>query len=293
MQFNKKYKIGMRTLKTGLAVGVSLLLAQLLNLRSPIFVGIAAIVSMQSTVNESYAAGKNRMLGTFIGAIVGLGFAYLLPYNHFFLGIGIIVVIYVHNLFHWKQSISLSCIVFLAIFTNQDGAILSYATNRILDTLIGITVSVVINNFIAAPDNVQSLKYIKDHIYSVLKMIIYNIVTKSMDVDNTEFRQHLSEYNKSFEELRKELKLESSNKRNSSNLAFEVLDILEKIETSLLTVLDLDISPILNERNAELFNEIYSEEFTTIDREITDMDIVYNFHLNKIFKRILEIEELL
>ena len=85
MQFNIRYKIGMRTIKTGLAVAVSLFIAQLMNLKSPIFVGIAAIVSMQTTVNESLVAGKNRMLATFVGAVIGLIFSYILPYNYFFI----------------------------------------------------------------------------------------------------------------------------------------------------------------------------------------------------------------
>ena len=293
MQFNKKYRIGMRTIKTGLAVSVSLFIAQIFSLESPSFVGIAAIVSMQSTVNESFVAGKNRMLATFVGALVGLVFSYLLPHNYFFIGLGIIVVIYIHNIFGWKQSLTLSAIVFLAIFLNEDSNRMYYALHRLMDTFIGIIVSMLINYFIATPDNIQSLKYIKEHIYSVLKKIIYDIVKKPTDIDNADFREQLGVYNKSFHDLKNELELNSSNRRPSSKLAFDVLDILEKIETSLLTILDIDISPILNKKNSQLFNKIYSEEFSSPDREMDDMDIVYNFHLNKIFNKILEIEKLL
>ena len=193
MQFNIRYKIGMRTIKTGLAVAVSLFIAQLMNLKSPIFVGIAAIVSMQTTVNESLVAGKNRMLATFVGAVIGLIFSYILPYNYFFIGLGIIVVIYIHNIFNWKQSLALSAIVFLAIFLNQGGNRLYYAIHRLLDTFIGIIVSMIINFFIATPNNVQSLQYIKENIYTVLKDLVYNIVTKSVNENNNEFKEHLTE----------------------------------------------------------------------------------------------------
>ena len=291
MQFNIRYKIGMRTIKTGLAVAVSLFIAQLMNLKSPIFVGIAAIVSMQTTVNESLVAGKNRMLATFVGAVIGLIFSYILPYNYFFIGLGIIVVIYIHNIFNWKQSLALSAIVFLAIFLNQGGNRLYYAIHRLLDTFIGIIVSMIINFFIATPNNVQSLQYIKENIYTVLKDLVYNIVTKSVNENNNEFKEHLTEYSKSFNDLKKELNLNSSKEKDSSKLAFHILDILEKIEKSLLTI--LEISPILNKENKDLFYEIYSEEFSSSDRETNDMDIVYNYHINKIFDKILEIEELI
>lgn len=295
MQFNKKYKIGMRAIKTGLAVSLSIILSELLNLQNPSLVGIAAIVSMQSSVNESFIAGKNRILGTFVGAFVGLVFSYILPYNFFFLGLGIIVVIYLHNLFKWKQSLSLSAIVYLVVFLYQDGEYskLAYAINRLLDTSIGVIVSMLVNYFIAQPDDVQSLKYIKEHIYTVLKKIVYDIVTKPTDMGKSGFKEQLVDYNKSFNDLKRELELNSSSRRNSSNLAFDVLDILENIEKSLLTLLELDMSPILDEENKDLFNEIYLEEFSAPDRETGQMDVVYNFHLNKIFNKILEIEELL
>ena len=93
--------------------------------------------------------------------------------------------------------------------------------------------------------------------------------------------------------MKKELNLNSSKEKDSSKLAFHILDILEKIEKSLLTILEIDISPILNKENKDLFYEIYSEEFSSSDRETNDMDIVYNYHINKIFDKILEIEELI
>ncbi|MDR7869440.1 MAG: aromatic acid exporter family protein [Tissierellaceae bacterium] len=283
----------MRTIKTGLAVAISIILSELLNLRNPSLVGIAAIVSMQSSVNESFIAGKNRMLGTFVGAVVGLFFSYLLPYNYFFLGLGTIVVIYIHNLFKWKQSLSLSAIVFLVVFLYQDGDIsrLLYAINRLIDTSIGVIVSMLINYFIAQPDNKQSLKYVEEHIYTVLKDLIYEMVTRTKNIDNNEFIERLEEFNISFDTVKNELHMDSK-KSKSNKLALDVVTILDKIEVGLLTILELNIVPILNEENKILFEKLYSEEFKTTNEENFDKDIIYNYHINKVFNKLLKIEEL-
>lgn len=291
MQEKSKYKIGMRTFKTGLSVTLSIILSELLNLKSPVLVGIAAIVSMQSSVNESFIAGKNRMLGTFVGAVVGLFFSFLLPHNYFFLGLGIVLVIYIHNLFKWKQSLSLSAIVFLIVFMYQEGEYsrLIYAINRLLDTSIGVIVSMLVNYFIAQPDNKQSFNYIKNHIYTVMKGLIYHLITNINQLDNRVFIDQLDVYDTSFEALKNELHMDSSNSSTTRSALF-IVTILEKIEKNLLTLLELNIIPILNEENLTLFEGLYSEDYIGPERESTDTDIIYNYHINKIFKKLLEIE---
>ena len=290
MEYIKKYKIGMRTFKTGLSVALSLYIAHLLNLKSPSFVGIAAIVSMQSSVNESLIAGKNRMLATFVGAAVGLLFSYLLPQNYFFLGLGIIAVIHIHNIFGWKQSLSLSAIVFLAIFLNQEGGRLSYATNRLLDTFIGIIVSTLVNYFIATPDNKQSFIYIRDHIYTVIKSLIYDVIINPRRTNNDVFIQELDEYNESFDALKSAMHMDDSSKRNPNNMVNDIVIVLDKVEKNILTILELNIIPVLNEENKLLFEELYLEKYPSPERQSTDTDLIYNYHINKVFKKLLNIE---
>lgn len=289
MQHIKKYKIGMRTFKTALSVALSLFIANLLNLNSPSLVGIAAIVAMQSSVNESLIAGKNRMLATFVGAVVALFFSYTLPQNYFFLGLGIIVVIHIHNIFGWKQSLSLSAIVFLAIFLNQEGSRLFYATNRLLDTFIGIIVSTLINYFIATPDDKQSFIYIRDHLYTVIKSLIYDVITNPNQIENAAFKEELDEYNQSFEALKNEMHMDFS-KGKSYNVANDIVVILNKVDKNILTILELNMVPILNEENTSLFEQLYFKKYNSPDREISDLDIIYNYHINKVFKKLLNIE---
>ncbi len=145
-------KLGMRNIKTAIAVVISILISRGLKMEYPFYAAIASIISMQSSVENSFKAGRNRMLGTIIGALVGYLCALISPGNIFLTGIGIICVIYLCNLFNWKESSSISGVVFCAIMLNLKGSSpILYSINRITDTFVGIIVAIAVNYFILPP----------------------------------------------------------------------------------------------------------------------------------------------
>ena len=145
----KVKKVGMRTIKTALAVSLTILISQIFNLRSPFFAGIAAIIAMQTSVSESFTMAKNRMYGTILGGTIALLFSYFAPENILSIGLGIIILIYACNLFGWKRSVQISTMVFLSIILNyEEGSRLNYALYRTLDTLVGLIIGTLINYFI-------------------------------------------------------------------------------------------------------------------------------------------------
>lgn len=154
-----KWVIGLRNIKTGIAICICLIIAALLKLEYPFYAAIATIISMENSVTNSYLAGKQRTMGTLVGAVVGAGFAFIEPGNAYYCALGVIVVIYICNLLKWNKSVSIGCIVFLAIMLNlKDGENpLSYGFHRITDTLIGIVVAVVVNYVVFPPKHEISL----------------------------------------------------------------------------------------------------------------------------------------
>ena len=122
------------------------------------YAAIAAIISMENTITNSFKTGKNRMLGTLIVAGIGFLCTSILPGNAIVCGIGI-VVIYICNSLKWSKSVSIACIVFMAIMVNLNGKNpFSYSINRITDTFIGIIVSVLVNYFICPPNHIRDMK---------------------------------------------------------------------------------------------------------------------------------------
>ena len=124
-------KIGLRNIKTAMAVLICLVLYHaaglLLNFeRSPVFASIAAIISMQNNMESSISMGANRVIGTVMGGAIGILFVFskYIYYNiwlHFLLiAAGIIVVIYLNVLIKRRDSVSISCVVFLIIMINAE-----------------------------------------------------------------------------------------------------------------------------------------------------------------------------
>ncbi len=52
--------IGMRNIKTALAVTLSILISEFFKLDSPFYAAIAAVISMQNSVTGSYRVGKTE-----------------------------------------------------------------------------------------------------------------------------------------------------------------------------------------------------------------------------------------
>lgn len=147
-----KWIIGMRNIKTGLAVFICVIISRLLKLEYPFYSVIAAIIAMQSSVEASFKTGKNRMLGTFVGAVIGHVFALIYHGNIILITLGVMATIHICNLLNWKNAISIACVVFVSIMlSDKSRDPLFYSINRLLDTFIGIIVALLINRFIFPP----------------------------------------------------------------------------------------------------------------------------------------------
>ncbi|WP_053957544.1 FUSC family protein [Inediibacterium massiliense] len=142
-------KIGSRNIKTAISVAICMLIFQLLHRPHPFYACIAAVVCTKPSIHNSLVMGKNRMIGTILGGIVGLWFSMVVDSTPLICGGGIMLVIYLCNICKQNDSVVIACIVFISIMTNlRDSSSIVYAVNRVLDTSIGIAVSVVINSFL-------------------------------------------------------------------------------------------------------------------------------------------------
>lgn len=142
-------KIGSRNIKTAISVFICISIFQLLNRPYPFYACIAAVICMQKSVQNSFETGKSRMIGTVIGGVIGYILSITMGNSALVCGLGIIFVIYSCNLFKQNSSVAIACIVFIAIMTNLKGVPAHiYAVNRVIDTFIGILVSIFINRFI-------------------------------------------------------------------------------------------------------------------------------------------------
>lgn len=147
-------KIGMRTIKTALSVGICMIILHFFEGTTAFFATTAAIFSIQSDMPNSWKSGFSRWLGTDIGAIVGFLFSFIPLHNDFSRTIvtclGIVIVIYITTLLKQDLSVFIACLVFIAIMTNLHGGSAGmYALIRVLETGLGVIVGILVNKYIA------------------------------------------------------------------------------------------------------------------------------------------------
>ena len=126
--------------------------------RNPTFACIGAIFGMGSDFNDSKKSGGNRLFGTIIGGLIGMGLFYIyiqfypVPTSNFrfmlfeLLFIGILLMVLICQLLVIPGAIQPAGVVLCIILVNTPvDAYISYPLNRIFDTAIGVIIGIVVN----------------------------------------------------------------------------------------------------------------------------------------------------
>ena len=150
-------KIGLRNFKTAIAATLCAFVYALID-RNPTFACIGAVFAMNSDIHSSWETGGNRLWGTMIGGFTGMLFFYLynkipliFPDNEalsklVFLFFGIMAMIVISQIFHVNAAIPSGSVVFYIVMLNTpENQYISYALNRMLDTGIGVILSIFVN----------------------------------------------------------------------------------------------------------------------------------------------------
>lgn len=149
--------IGMRMVKTFVAVCLCMYLNALLwNDDLPFYSAIAAVLCMQPDVPNSIKVALNRTWGTLIGGLSGMAILLLErgllptgggPFAYLIEAFCVIPLIYITLLFKKPAAAYITCVVFFSVTISHSGdaSPFLFAINRMLDTLLGIFVSLGVN----------------------------------------------------------------------------------------------------------------------------------------------------
>lgn len=148
-------RVGMRMIKTAIAVSLCFLISHLTGGDGkPIFSGIAAIICMQPYVEHSVKVAFNRIVGTGIGALFGLLAATIIlripndyeNLQYLVISLTIIPVLYTTVVLKKPGASALAGVVLLSItLTHDSSSPIMNATNRSVETIVGILVSLAVN----------------------------------------------------------------------------------------------------------------------------------------------------
>lgn len=268
----------MRTIKTAISVLLTICVAQMLNLKSPLLAGIAAVVTMQSNIAKSLRKGKSRLLGTVFGATVGLIYSLILPGNLALVGIGIILVIIVCNLMDWDDSITIALVVFLSIMIAQEsGERLSYSINRTIDTLIGVVIAASINLLIFPPDTekriVSVFKSLLDESIKFLNDVTHKKDTTRLDILKTK----LENIQKDYKILERETKLNVCKNHIKCSEIQNTIELFESLYNDLYVISEIVDNRYMPKSNTEIAEKL---------------DDVYYYHQERAYETIKDLRKI-
>ncbi|MGY3703493.1 FUSC family protein [Vagococcus martis] len=169
-----KYRIGLRTLKTAIAVMCCIIFFHITHRGSPMVATLAAVFALREDMSTTMSFGKSRILGNTIGGISGIlyylcllklpnqsiGEIFLVP---FFVLVTITISIRLKN----EKGIigGVATLLFLC-FSIPKTSSFTYAIDRVIDTFIGTLFAILWNYLIKSPleDKEETLEEKKEQL---------------------------------------------------------------------------------------------------------------------------------
>lgn len=277
------------TIKTGISVCIAIFISRLLKLEYPFFVALAVIMPIEESFSSSIRSGKNRMIGTVIGAIIGTLFVLIKPGNPFLCGIGIIIIIYLCNLFKFGSSAAIGGIVFISIMVNLRGkAPLNYSINRVVDTLIGVCIVIVVNYLI--PSSIGSKNKILTKVINLDCELLYYI----KEVICFSNHMNLEELNKKILNLEGQLNksINVFGTKQNLNSIKTLLNLYKSTYEHLKIISSLENTCSLDKDNYENLKLIYKDKIIPHgEYKNIKINTVFNYHISKIIENLKNINQ--
>ncbi|MBR4991608.1 MAG: FUSC family protein [Clostridia bacterium] len=156
-------KVGMRTIKTVISATLVAIVYGLINDYTPLtvnpcFACIGAVFGMGNVWRGGLQSGGNRFVGTLIGGLVVIPVYWLTHLSGFpvpewiWVAVGLFLVLIAHQIFGAHGAIQPGAVVFFVVLdTVIPERYISYTIARIIDTGIGVAVSLAINKIWPSP----------------------------------------------------------------------------------------------------------------------------------------------
>lgn len=289
-----KRVIGLRSLKTILAVFLIYIIAEIFPELNPAMMAAAAITAISSSIFDSLKSSFDRVMSNIVAILVAFMLQSINQVNQYGVTLGMAVIITICYFFNWQYTLGSAFIFFVFVldvpYANKNLEI--YALNRIIDTLIGSVIGLLINTYVLRPRQEKVLLNAYRTSYLSLRSALKNLLENDISVDEVKLIDELSQINYISKRLRKDIKLRMN--ENINTVTVSKLNNLFRSALSLIIELnDLDENPIITKKIYEELLVYFKGDLNTsyIVGEIeNNFDRRYNFELGKLVHTFNSIE---
>lgn len=163
-----QFRLGMRTVKTGIAVAICILIFHYSGRGTPMIASLSAVFALREDVETTVKFGKSRILGNSIGALIAALFIFIqgqLGSSFLIELIGIpfcimFIIIICDGINYNSGIIGAIATLLIIYFSIPNNETFIYALERVGDTLIGTFIAITINHLIRTPAH-EEVKEIK------------------------------------------------------------------------------------------------------------------------------------
>ena len=175
-------RIGARVFKTGLAVTIAVIIAQLLFPgESPSLAGIGAITAMMPSMRTSYDIMRRRILSTTIGGLFSMAMLYIVGNDPMMIGITVILTIAFLNAIGLEDVLTLAGITVIVIMVKITDNHAWASSVRVLQTIIGVIVAFVVNLTLLRPKHDRTFYMTLIDLNNHMHMLIRSSLRKNAD----------------------------------------------------------------------------------------------------------------
>lgn len=222
-------KIGMRNIKTGIAVFLATLAGYLGIVETPVYTVSVCIFSIRNTMKDSFEVSWSRILGTLLGGIIGYLSTFFLRENIITATLGVIIIIHLCNILKISDASAIASVTFISICLGVgDNHALNYSIMRTIDTLVGVVIALIVNYSVSRTKYTEYLLVSFNSASKDCLSIIYSMIkNKDFSSSYTKLNSRYSDLQECYNQLVDEIPY-SNETYNLSDL-YHSFDICEQL----------------------------------------------------------------
>lgn len=133
------------SVRAALSAGVAVAISQALQLQSPLYAMLGAVIVTDLSPRQTRKLGLQRLAGTVLGAAVGAVFSQFLPAGPVAIGFSILIAMALSHLLRLEGAAKITGYICAIVVLDHHDQPWAYAFYRLLETLLGIGVAVMVS----------------------------------------------------------------------------------------------------------------------------------------------------